>query len=93
MGRVGAEKTYSIQFLHEEEEMNLIEQNNILKQKPIAFKRISDGEWFTLCDDGETYSNLILKMEFPHHVIIQHSKNAFPKEEFAPVYWRDLVDI
>ena len=59
-------------------------------EKPVAFRRISDGDVFTLCDDGVTYSNLKLKMDFPGHLILKHHRETFSEEDFDTIFLKDL---
>lgn len=56
------------------------------KDKPTAFRRLDDGELFTLNPDGETYSLKFMKERFPESFTFAHKADLFPASHFEPIY-------
>ena len=54
--------------------------------KPIAFRRLDDGEMFTLDPNGETYSNKYIKEKFPDSLTHGYKPYRFSPDLFEPVY-------
>jgi len=59
--------------------------------KIIAFKRIDDGELFTLNDDGITYSLKFMKDEFPDSLHMMYFPQNFQQDYFLPVYEKEKI--
>jgi len=53
---------------------------------PIAFRRLDDGEMFTLDPNGETYSNKYIKEKFPDSLTHGYKPYRFSPDLFEPVY-------
>ena len=60
--------------------------------KVVAFERISDGELFTINEDGETYSLSWTKEKYPDSLYLKYKVPALNDPQyFKPIYENNIM--